>query len=598
MSLSSSLQVGVSGLTASQNALNTTAHNLANVNTKGYTRQQVVMADFAYQKWGVNHISTLQTGLGVDIETVRQVRNMFYDKSYRTELGRQGFYQTQYETVQEVESMFGELEGVAFQDSINDLWVSLQEFAKTPDTIENRASLLEDARSFLERADNISKQLSNYQVNLNKQIMEKVNTVNDIADKIYNLNQKISLYESNGQEHANDLRDERNNLLDELGGIINITYKENSIGVVTVSAEDMPLVTENETYKMDVAKVSESSDLLKPVWASFNRDVYRMDLPISTENNTDIGSLKGLLVSRGSDKANYTDIPVKPVKTSGMSDADYDAALADYAGKVKEYNSTVNVSVIMTAQAQFDQLIHGIVTSINDIFSPNKEVTLAGNVTLPNGVTLNAGEKIMILDEDNAPYGMDKPDYTQGEALFNRKSTDRYSASVPVTIDNGDGTTTIKNVRIYNKENSSDIYSLFTLGEIEINPEISNNYSKLPLSAGKEVVGVDVKSAEKLLALWNKPFAALSPNSLAVSTFKDYYTNFTGEIGTWGNELNTISQNQATMVQNIDDQRQSIMGVSSDEELTNLIKYQHAYNASSRFITVIDQMMEHIVTRL
>lgn len=198
-----------------------------------------------------------------------------------------------------------------------------------------------------------------------------------------------------------------------MGGFINISYKENSIGVVTVNAENMPLVTETETYKMDVAKVSESSDLLKPVWTSYNQDVYRMDLPISTENNTDIGSLKGLLVSRGSDKANYTDIPVKPVKTTGMTDAQYDAAMADYADKVKEYNNTVNVSVIMTVQAQFDQLIHGIVTSINDIFSPNKEVTLAGNVTLPDGTTLNSGDKIMVLDEDNAPHGMDNPDYTQ-----------------------------------------------------------------------------------------------------------------------------------------------------------------------------------------
>lgn len=575
MSLSSSLQVGVSGLTASQNALNTTAHNLANVGTKGYTRQQVVMADFGYQKWGVNHISTLQTGLGVNIETVRQVRNMFYDKSYRTEVGRQGFYQTQYEAVQEAESMFGELEGVAFQDSLNDLWTSLQEVAKQPDAIEVRATLVQNAESFLERAQNIYKQLGEYQVNLNTQISDKVSRINEIAAGIHNLNKKISLYESNGTEHANDLRDERNNLLDELGGIINITYKENSNGVVTVMAEGSPLVSETGTYKMGVAKASASSDFLKPVWVELDRDVFNLDIPSSTEKSTDIGSLKGLLVARGSDKANYTDIPVKPVKTAAMTDADYNLALADYENKVAEYNKNVNVSVIMTAQAQFDQLIHGIVTAINDIFSPNKEVTIGG-------VTYT------VLDTDKAPYGMDEPDYTQGQALFNRKSTDRYTE----TVIGGD------TYYVYNKEESSDIYSLFTISEIEINPQIKDNYSKLPLSSTKENGEVDMETAKALTELWKQPFAALSPNSLAVSTFKDYYTNFTGELATRGDELNTISQNQAVMAQNIDDQRQSVMGVSSDEELTNLIKYQHAYNASSRFITVIDQMLEHIVTRL
>ncbi len=578
MSLSSSLQVGVSGLTSSQNALNTTAHNLANVGTKGYTRQQVVMADYAYQKWGVNHISTLQTGLGVDIETVRQVRDMFYDRSYRTEVGRQGFYQTQYESVQEVESMFGELEGVAFQDSLSDLWSSLQEVAKQPDAIEVRATLVENAESFLERAQTIAKQLKDYQVNLNTQIMDKVTRVNEIASGISDLNKKISLFESNGTEHANDLRDQRNNLLDELGGIINISYKEDSNGVVTVSAEGTPLVTETETFKMGVAKVSASSDFLKPVWTAFDKDVYNLDVPSSTENNNDIGSLKGLLVSRGSESANYTDIPIKPVEANYSDPAVYAADLAAYETKVQEYNKTVNTSVIMTAQSQFDQLIHGIVTSINDILCPNKEVTLADGTT-----------KVTVLDTDKAPYGMDTPNYTQGEALFNRKSTDRYTEFTDT-----DGT----KYYVYNGEDSSDIYSLFTTGELEINPEIKNNYSKLPLSSAANNAEVDMETAKALTNLWNQPFASLSPNSLAVNTFKDYYTNFTGELATKGNELNTASQNQAIMVQNIDDQRQAVMGVSSDEELTNLIKYQHAYNASSRFITVIDQMLEHIVTRL
>jgi len=618
MSLSSSLQVGVSGLTASQNALNTTAHNLANVGTKGYTRQQVVMADYAYQKWGVNHISTLQTGLGVNIEAVRQVRSIFYDKSYRTEVGRQAFYEAQYESVQEVESMFGELEGVAFQDSLKNFWTSIQELSKQPDAIEVRATLVQNAESLLERANTIYKQLNEYQLNLNKQISDKVSRINEIATGISDLNRRISLYESNGVENANDLRDERNNLLDELGGLINISYKENANGVVTVSAEDMPLVTETGTNKMGVAKVSESSDFLKPVWVAFNADVFNLDRPSTTENQSDIGSLRGLLVARGSEKANYTDIPVKPVEADYTDQNKYKADLAAYEVKAAEYNKNVNVSVIMTTQAQFDQLIHGMVTAINDILAPNKEIeqaVIGGMVTVDadgNQIVTVGGDvvkdaivkpdgtivkKIKVLDEEKAPYGMDLPDHTQGEALFNRKSTERYSEE-SIQVYDASGTLQTVNVKKYNEEDPSDIYSLFTLGEIEINPNIKNNYSKIPLSTSKEGDEVDMKTAQALTDLWSKPFASLSPNSLAVNTFKDYYTNFTGELATKGDELNTISQNQAIMAQNIDDQRQAIMGVSSDEELTNLIKFQHAYNASSRYITVIDQMLEHLLTRL
>lgn len=579
MGLMSSLYTGVSGLTVSQSALNTTSHNLANVNTKGFVRQQVVQSDFSYLKWGVTAVSTLQTGLGVDMETIRQVRNTFLDKSYRQEIGRQGFYETQYESVNEVESMFGELEGVAFQDSLSSLWTSLQELSKEPDAIEVRATLVENAKSFLERASTIADQLASYQANLNTQISDKVNTINSIATQISKLNDQICRYESNGVENANDLRDQRNVLLDELGGLINITYKENANGVVTVNAEGYPLVSETQTFQMGTTTVSETSSLLKPIWTSYGGiDVFNLDVIPSTSANTDIGSLKGLLYSRGSKEANYTDIPLRE---DYASDADFEAA-------VKDFNSEINTSVIMTVQAQFDQLIHGVVTAINDIFSPNKKVTIQDGA--------GGTKEIYIFDEENAPMGMDEPDYTMGEALFNRKSTERYTVQ-NVTIINEDGSTTTKDVKVYNQEDKDDIYSLFTLGEIEVNPEITNNYSKLPISSNQSGE-IDTKTAEALLNLWDQSFAALSPDSLSVSNFKDYYTNMIGEIATRGNELKSISDNQATMVDNIDDQRQQVAGVSSDEELTNLIKFQHAYNASSRFISVIDEMLEHLITRL
>jgi flagellar hook-associated protein 1 FlgK len=572
----SSFYTGVSGLTTSQNALNTTAHNLANINTKGYVRQQVVQADSTYFNWGVNHLTTFQTGIGVDIQTVRQVRDMFLDKSYRKEVGRQGFYEVQYEAVSEVESMLGELEGVAFQNALEELWESLQEVGKQPGAIESRADFIKNAQSFIERANIVSNQLNEYQVNLNTQITGKVNRINKIAEEIEKLNYDIRHYESNGIENANDLRDTRNSLLDELGKIVNITYKESIDGVVTVNAEGMPLVTESNVYKMGTAKISDTSNLLKPVWTGYdNIDVYELDKPSTTKDDTDVGSLKGLLVARGDKQARYTDIPVR---TNYATDQAYDDA-------VRNYNNTLNTSVIMTVQAQFDQLIHGVVTAINDILSPNVKVTL------------DDGSEIWILDEENAPIGMDDPDYTMGEALFNRKSVDRYSAPTTVNILNADGTTTSKSVRIYNEEDPSDVYTMFTIGEIEINPKISSNHSVLPLSSNNGSNEVDYKAAEALLSLWDNPFASVSPDT-PVSNFKDYYVAFIGDLSIRGQQLEKISENQATMASNIDDQRQQIIGVSSDEELTNLIKFQHAYNASSRFITVVDQMLEHILTRL
>jgi flagellar hook-associated protein 1 FlgK len=562
MSSLGSIYLGVSGLNSSQNALNTTAHNLANVDTKGYARQQVLLRDFGYVNWGENHISTFQKGLGVDFQTVRQVRDVFLDKAYRQEVGREAFYDAGYQAIAEVEDLFGELEGVAFQDTIHDLWRSLQTLANEPNNIETRASFVQSAVTFIERAENISYQIKDYQVNLNIQIKDTVNRINSIGDEIKDLNHKIRAYESNGVENANDLRDQRNVLLDELGKLASITYQEDHNGVVTVNVEGVSFVSEDMVSHMDVKKAGPGTDMLVPVWPSHkNAEVFNFDRIPSSEANTDIGSLKGLLLVRGDKEANYLDIPVRK-----SPEGEDEAADAEYEAKVKEYNLRIESSAIMNIQAQFDQLIHGIATTINDILCPNAKLA----------------DGTVVLDKDKAPVCIDGE--TRGIELFKRKSMDRYSMS-------GDE-------YVFNAEDESNIHSLYTIGEIEINPLILQDYANLNLSSNDGTEDYDKDVIEQLLSKWQEPFATLSPNTLTYYNFSDYYNAFISDIANRGEKYYSISTNQATMVANIDNKRMEISAVSSDEELTNLIKFQHSYNAAARYVTVVDEMLEHIIKNL
>lgn len=97
---------------------------------------------------------------------------------------------------------------------------------------------------------------------------------------------------------------------------------------------------------------------------------------------------------------------------------------------------------------------------------------------------------------------------------------------------------------------------------------------------------------------WNKPFATLSPNELAKSTFFNYYTDMIGMVGERGNVLKNVMEKQEDMAMSLDNQRNEVAGVSSEEELTKLIKYQHAYNANSRYINVINEMLGTLIDRL
>ena len=232
--MNNSLYTGVSGLQVSQRGLNVTAHNLSNIETQGYVRQVSWQMDAPYVKIGTNANSGMQVGLGATAASIHQVRNIFFDKSYRQELGRQHFYEIQYECTSEMEEILGEIEGVAFQDSVEELWESMQELCKEPESIVTRSSFVQTAVSFIERAENIYMQIKEYQLNLNGNIQNNVDRINEISDEVHRLNQLIQKNEASGLELGADYRDQRNLLLDELGSIGTISFQEHDNGVITV----------------------------------------------------------------------------------------------------------------------------------------------------------------------------------------------------------------------------------------------------------------------------------------------------------------------------------------------------------------------------
>lgn len=590
MGLMSSLYTGVSGLQVSQRGLNTTAHNLSNLETEGYVRQQTLQTDSFYSNIGTNHISYLQVGHGAAAAAVTQVRDTFLDKSYRQELGRQHFYEAQYECATEMEEILGETEGVAFQDSMEELWVAMQELCKEPDSIVTRSSFIQTAVSFIERAETVYNQIKAYQLSLNSNIQNAVDRINEIGDEIKRLNGEIQKYEASGMENANDYRDQRNLLLDELAGLADISYKEQSNGVVTVMLENQMFVSEDIVYHMDTRLLENDTGMIEPYWPCFGDvPVFNFDPLPSSEANTDLGSLKGLLLVRGDKVGKHTDIPKEPDKADYTDESgyfykdDYEEAYREYEKAVETFNMEIEASAIVCVQAEFDQLIHGIVTTINDLLCPNKEVVTAD------------GETILIFDAENAPIGMDE-DGTPGEALFNRKSMDRYEKTTAII--EVDGIFQEVEVWKYNEEDASNNYSLFTLGEIEVNENILKDPSLIPLSSNDGTGDYAVEICEKLMTEWQEPFSTLTPNEYKEHNFNEYYTEMIGALATRGEKYRNIYQGQETLVNSVDSQRLSVTAVSSDEELTNMIRFQQAYNASARYINVVSQMLEHLLNSL
>lgn len=576
MPLMGSLYIGASGLQTSQNALNTTAHNLSNIDTTGYTRQQVQQADRTYLTISVDpdSVSNKQTGLGTLYSRVKQVRDDFLDKTYRKESGRSMFYEVSTEVLEEVEGQLGELNGEAFQETLTDFWTAIQELSKDPASSVTQGLLVQKASEFVERASAVYEGLSSYQDNINAQIKGYVDTINSYGEQVLALNDSIRAIEAGGVERANDLRDSRNLILDELAELVDISYSEDVFGNVNIQIEGVDFVKQGTCYEIGL-DVDGTTGFYTPYWpqnASYvvmsdgskkynidGAEVFDLTREISSDMNTDVGGLKAMLLARGDHRANYTDI-----------ETDYDS---------------VSQSVIMNIQAEFDQLIHNVVTTVNGILAEASGLQ-TGNLTLADGSVM---ENVRYVEVDTDGYL--RAEDGSPIQLFSKITTDGYSK---VTALDANGNKT--EYWVYNEEDSTKQDSLYTINNLTIDNELMQTPAMLGfrLEDGSE----DTATAEALKAAFEEEAYTLNPNVKKKTSFVDYYSDLVAQVANSGSAYKSIYENQANTVESADSARQQVVGVSSDEELSNMIKFQNAYNASSRYINVISEMLEHLINTL
>ncbi|MCF0127654.1 MAG: flagellar hook-associated protein FlgK [Pseudobutyrivibrio sp.] len=580
-----SLWIGTSGLMSASNGLNTTANNLSNVNTKGYVREQVVFEDRTYTKFGTASVSDQRSGLGVDIGTIVHARDVFLDKAYRSESGRYSFYKACYDATEEVETFLQESDGQKFQNAITDLYEAFAEFAKDPGDTVNQNLVLQKASLFLSRSDAVYEGLRDYQTIINTKIKDDVKRINEIGKEILQLNKDIQRIEASRIEQAMNLRDTRDLLLDELSAMTRMAYQERPDGVVKIQIEGIEFLDEVNVHEIAL-ETDNYSGFVTPYWPQLTDKntgelytVFNIE-NVSAEQNSDMGEIKALLIQRGDHYADYTDI-------------DPDTMSAD------QYKNGIGNSIMMNSEAELDQLVHNLAIALNDLYSP---LTNAGSAYTPNndgicgtyvlnGQTIELKANTRILDEENCSVGSDKE--LPPRELFSRKSVERYT-KVNVTLNDG----STKDIYIYNEEDPGNTETLYTLKQLVINKDMQEIESLLPHINYKDQTQTDYELGKNLEKVWAQEVYYINPADKNPCSFTTFYTKWVGEVGTVGNIYDTTAKSLEGTRDSIDNSRQGVIGVSSDEELTSMIKYQQAYNASSRYINVVNEMIQHIIDRL
>ncbi len=594
----SSLATAVSGMNAAQVQLSTTGHNIANVGTRGYSRQRVVQTDFYYRTVGMSGNGRVnQIGLGVSVNSVQQVRNQFLDATYRKESTKMDYYDVKASAGQFVDNVTGEMNtSSSIQTTINDLWNSLQEAVQYPESLDKRAGLVADASIFMDRMKSAYNDLAAYQKNLNNQVKEQVAQINDLTYEIRELNKMIQKAEVSG-DRANDYRDALNVALDDLNKIVPIRTVERTNGDIDVYVNDRALISNGLVHNVGLKYTDQSSGFVEPVFTS-RTDIlgYSEDAdPMFSLTSTDCeGSLEALLVTRGLRSETYASSPAEPIKPDvtdatkyplGATDPQYVADMNQYNKDYTQYKRdlfNVESCTVPKSMKRLDQIFNRVVTVINDALAPQDH----------NAAT--------------APVGMDE-DGTQFFELFTRVSSstgeviDRYN-----DLD-GDGIYTYLEEDGYDPTTGTytkyppgqypDRNTLYSIANCSINPALLDldGYQKLPLSANGDLGNPD--AVVEALDKWYDPVIVFDGSSSAYNITDGYSQYISLQATEIESDINYY-ESQVDLVVQLDNYRMAVSGVSTDEEMSNLMVYQRSYQAAARCISMIDSMLDTIINQM
>lgn len=541
-------EIAKSGLYASQQNLNITGHNIANVNTPGYSRQRLNVSSIPAPFYSglVGYSDTSASGQGVKMLYVDQIRNPFLDAKFRQENTSANNWVTKDYEFSMVEALFNneiteDASGVSAV--FKDFYAAIHKFAENTVDKDPRQALLQSALTLTESMNNNAKKLNDQYNNIDESIKSTVTQINMITKSIAELNNTIVSYEMSGAQ-ANDLRDKRNSLIDELSGIIPINYKTSDKGYMTIEFNGKELVNH------------------------------------ATSNN--------LAVSKGGTDPAYDHAFADGARVNAIYwETDLDATGAPNAGATAVYTNEGSLGGYLQMRDGTSEGNVGIPYVMNMLNELCLKVAMEFNATHVDGWGIPEGGAASTTGNKFFDDGIALQRDADGNITgYWKKGED--PAVDPVTAGNPyDDPAIFKancNVTAMNFGVNQDIKDNVYL--------IAGSDTKIDPTATNDEKGNN-KNALKLVELLTKTNVAGNPDN-----FDSVYKNILVTVGLKMSEITRNADSQTSVLESVHNQRGAIMNVSLDEEITNVVKYGHSYNAASRVITAIDEQLDVIINRM
>lgn len=532
------LNIAVRGLFTAQRSLNTVNHNLNNVNTPGFSRQRAVQV--ASSPMALSD-GTGMVGTGSDVVSVERVRDEYLDFKYWSENITMGEWTAKSEVLSDVEATFNEPSDSGFTTIMNDFYSSLQELAKDPSSEAVRALVKQRGVSVAKYFNSTAAHFEKLQGDVNYRVKTKVEEANSLATQIQQLNRQIYISELDGNT-ANDLRDQRTLLTDKMSKIVNVEANEIVTGKLPDGRDDKHYVlTISGKAIVDHFEVSKLAVEQRPTAQKLNAedidDLYTVKWADGNSLNIKGGELKGYLDIRDGNE-----------------------------GQVSTTNASVFSPVykgIPFYQKKLNEFVRTFAKAYNEGFIDNNG----------NG-TVDVGE-----DGTGQVDGFGK-DGSTGVRFFTMLGVNDLPVS-NTTFLGGAATPAAVMSR----------YQNITAKNFAVSFDIMSNFNAIAASDTTGQVG-NINTLNSLLGMrHNKQmFSEGAP--------EDFMKSLVATLGIDSQQAKRFNTNQKTIVNQISNRRLSDSGVSLDEEMTNMVKFQHAYNASAKMIQTMSEVYDTLINKL
>lgn len=616
----SGIELGKRSIMAHTDAISTAGHNISNANTEGYSRQRVQLKEFdpLYRPDLERPERAGMIGQGIDVQSITRVRDEMLDQRITAQQNQESYWDTRSKYYTMIEQIYNEPDEVSVRSNMDKFWESWQELSVNPESQAARQAVVTRGESLSDSIKSKWENLMGVGSLINSDIDSTVKQINSYANQIAAVNSEIVRSRGIG-DNPNDLLDRRDLLVDKLSKLANITTDRRDPDEFMVHLDGKVLVQGGVARNFDLVSLTDNNGYEKLVWAD-----TREDASVSG------GTLGALIELRDVDVRN--EIQSLNTMTMNFSDLVNDVHRNAYgANNVTGLDFFTQHSFLENVNGNFDRNGDGVLdhsyifrftgtTTLN----PQEQIGFegvmtfsgpSGNVQVPyhptdtvetviNRINDSNGEVKAYLDRNNnlvlkgtTAQNVENPDFVIRHVEDSGFFLTGYSGILAASGADG----------AYDFARADAVDSLagaqFAVspvlnpaGYIEVNGVIKNDVKSVAAAFRDDSGNVNAGDGRAAVEI-----ASIRNTKVMIGherTLDDYFADSVTNVGLKGEQAENNLKSHMAIMNDLRTMRDSISGVNIDEELSDIIKFQHGYNAAAKFVTIWDSLIDTVINRL